>query len=257
MGVQSISPGAVVSRIWEIYRDQFAVLVPAAVLLYALEFVISLVLPAVLAIVLVLLFWALSILYQGMVVELVQDVQDGRRDHSIGQLLRSVEPVFWPLVAVSILFGLGVAVGFILLIIPGLILLVLWSVVAPVTVLEHPGVTSAFGRSRELVRGNGWNVFGVIVIVFVIVFVISILAGLAASGLGSVGRALVQWVVNSALAPVTALSASVLYFALRRTPAGPAATSSTPMTPQPSEAQAPPRPTDPQTPPRPTGLDEG
>lgn len=215
MGVQPISPGAVVSRIFEIYRDQFGVLFGTAVVLYALQFVIYLVLPAALGIVLVVLFWALSILYQGMVVELVQDVQDGRRDHSVGGLLRSVEPVFWPLVAVSILFGIGVGIGFILLIVPGLILLVMWSVVAPVTVLEHPGVFAAFRRSREIVRGNGWNVFGVIVMVFVIVFLISIAVGLAASGLGAVGHALVQWVVNSAIAPITALSASVLYFALR------------------------------------------
>jgi hypothetical protein len=151
-----------------------------------------------------------------MVVTLVQDVQDGRRDHSVGELIRSVEPVFWPLVAVSILFGLGLAVGFILLIIPGLILMVIWSVVAPVTVLERPGPFVAFGRSRELVRGNGWNVFGVIVLVFLAVAVVSIAAGLIASGLGSLGRALVQWAVNAALAPVTALSASVLYFALLR-----------------------------------------
>ncbi len=213
--MQPISPGVVVSRIFEIYRDQFSVLFGTAVVLYALQFVIYLVLPATLALVLVMLFWALSILYQGMVVELVQDVQDGRRDHSVGQLLRSVEPVFWPLIAVSILFGIGVAVGFILLIIPGLILIVIWSVVAPVTVLERPGVFAAFLRSREIVRGNGWNVFGVIVIVFVIVFLISIAAGLAASGLGSVGHALVQWAVNSVIAPITALSASVLYFALQ------------------------------------------
>ncbi len=149
-------------------------------------------------------------------VELVQDIQDGRRDHSIGDLIRSVEPVFWPLVAVSILFGLAVGIGFILLIIPGLILLTIWSVVAPVTVLERPGPFAAFGRSRELVRGNGWRVFGVIVIVFLAVAVLSLAAGLAASGLGSLGRALVQWAVNAALAPVTALSASVLYFELLR-----------------------------------------
>lgn len=219
------------SRIWEIYRDQFGVLFGTAVVLYALQFVIYLLLPATLGIVLVLLFWALSILYQGMVVELVQDVQDGRRDHSVGKLLRSVEPVFWPLVAVSILFGLGVGVGFILLIIPGLILLVMWSVVAPVTVLEHPGVFAAFGRSRGLVRGNGWNVFGVIVLVFVIVFVISVAVGLAASGLGAVGHALVQWVVNAALAPLTALSASVLYFALRGTSGEPTRSAEAPGAP--------------------------
>jgi hypothetical protein len=214
MSVQPISPGSIVSQIWEIYRDQFSVLVSTAVALYGLQFVVYLLLPNAAGFALAVLFWALAILYQGMVVKLVQDIQDGRRDHSVADLVRSVQPVFWPLVGVSLLFGIGLGIGFVLLIIPGLILMVIWSVVAPVTVLERPGVFAAFGRSRGLVRGNGWNVFGVILIVFLAVAVISLAAGLAASGLGTVGRAFVQWAVNAALAPVTALSASVLYFAL-------------------------------------------
>jgi hypothetical protein len=213
MSVRPISPGAVVSRIWEIYRDQFPVLIGMALILFGLEFVVLLLVPGA-TLALTILFFALGVLYQGFVVELVQDIQDGRRDHSIGDLVRSVEPVFWPLVAVSILFGIALAIGFILLIIPGLILMVIWSVVAPVTVLERPGPFAAFGRSRELVRGNGWQVFGVIVLVFLAVAVLSLVAGLVASGLGSLGHALVQWAINSALAPVTALSASVLYFEL-------------------------------------------
>ncbi len=214
MTVQPISPGAIVSRIWEIYRDQFSVLVSTAVVLFSIQFVLTLVLSTAAAFALAILFWALSILYQGMVVELVKDIQDGRRDHSIRDLIRSVEPVFWPLAAVSVLFGIGVGIGFVFLIVPGLILLVIWSVVAPVTVLEHPGVFAAFGRSRQLVHGNGWNVFAVIVVVFLSVLVVSVGVGLLAGSLGSVGRAFVQWALDSALAPITALSASVLYFAL-------------------------------------------
>jgi hypothetical protein len=214
MSVQPISPSAVISRVWEIYRDQFPVLIGTALILFGIEFVVILLIPgSTLAI--AILFTALGVLYQGMVVELVQDIQDGQRDHSVGDLIRSVEPVFWPLVAVSILFGLAVAIGLVLLIIPGLILIVIWSVVAPVTVLERPGPFAAFGRSRELVRGNGWNVFVVIVLVFVTVAVVSVGAAVAAGSLGSLGRALVQWAVNAGLAPVTALSASVLYFELR------------------------------------------
>jgi hypothetical protein len=212
--MHTISPSAVVGRIWEIYRQQAAVLIGAALLLFALEFIVLLILPGA-TIAIAILFWALNVLYQGMVVELVQDVEAGRTDHSVGTLLRSVEPVLLPLMGVSILYALGVAIGFILLIIPGLILLVIWSVVAPVTVLERPGVFAAFGRSRELVRGNGWNVFGVILLVGLAVIVVSLAAGLVAASLGSVGGALIQWVVTAALAPVSALAASVLYFALR------------------------------------------
>src|ERR1700761_7119747 len=118
MSVQSISPGVVLARIWEIYRDQFSVLVSTAVALYAIQFVFTLVLSTAAAFALGILFWALAILYQGMVVELVKDVQDGHRDHSVRGLIRSVEPVFWPLATVSILFGIGVGIGFVFLIVP-------------------------------------------------------------------------------------------------------------------------------------------
>lgn len=212
--MHTVSPSAVISRIWEIYRERASVLVGAAMVLFALEFIVLLLLPSA-SIAIAILFWALTILYQGMVVELVRDVESDRSGHSVADLLRSVEPVLLPLMGVSILFAIGVAIGFVFFVIPGLILLVIWSLVAPVTVLERPGVFAAFGRSRELVRGNGWNVFGVIVIVGLAVIVVSLAAGLVAGSLGSVGGALVEWAVTAALAPVSALAASVLYFALR------------------------------------------
>jgi Uncharacterised protein family (UPF0259) len=220
VSVHQISPISVVSRVWAIYRGQFLMLFGIAVVLFAVQFVAYLLLSKGSALPLAALFWALSVLYQGMVVKLVQDVQDGRRELSVGDLVHSVEPVFWRLLAVSLLFGIGVGLGFVLLIVPGLILMVIWSVVAPVMVLERPRVFAAFSRSRELVRGNGWNVFAVFVLVFLAVAAVSILAGLASAPLGSLGRALVQWAVNAALAPLTALSASVLYFELRGQPYG-------------------------------------
>ncbi len=211
--MQRISPRSLVSRIWEIYTDQTLVLVGTALVLFGLEFIVILLIPSA-SIAIAILFWALSVLYQGMVVELVQDVQDGRREHSVGGLMRSVEPVLLPLMGVSILFAIGLTIGFILLIIPGLILLVMWAVVAPVTVLERPGVFAAFGRSRELVRGNGWNVFGVIVIVALAVLIVSVLVGVLTASFGTVPHALVLWLVDAAIAPISALSASVIYFAL-------------------------------------------
>jgi hypothetical protein len=57
-------------------------------------------------------------------------------------------------------------------------------------------------------------VFGVIVRIYLAVVVVSVVASLIASPLGSAGRALVQWAVDAVVAPVPALGASVLYFAL-------------------------------------------
>ena len=107
-------------------------------------------------------------------------------------------------------------VGLILFIVPGLIILTIWSVASPVVVVENPGVFAALGRSRELVRGNGWQVFGVIVAIFAIILVVSIVIG----SIGAIGDSfvlffLVQLLLNVALAPIYALAAAVLYFALR------------------------------------------
>jgi len=102
-----------------------------------------------------------------------------------------------------------------------LILLTIWSVAAPVVVLERPGGLRALGRSRELVRGNGWRVFAVIFVLFALVAVVSFVIEIAFSFSGAVVSALVASVVTIFTAPVQALGAGVLYFALR--PAEPAA----------------------------------
>jgi hypothetical protein len=210
-----LSPGDVIGRAFTIYRDQIGVLLPAALLVFAVDALARWVFDhGVLTLVSVLISLVLGTLYEGMVVQLVRDVQDGRRDNTLGKLFGSVSPVLVPLIAVSILAGLGIGIGLVLLIVPGLILLTLWSVVAPVVVLERPGVFAAFGRSRELVRGYGWPVFGTIVLVFLLVIAASIAAALIGLALGDVGRAILSWIFDALAQPVAALTASVLYFTL-------------------------------------------
>jgi hypothetical protein len=209
---QSIDPGSVISSAARIYRDHAGVLLASALAVFAVEALLVLVLGAVGS----LLSIVVSTFYQGLVVELVRDVQDGRRDSSVGELFRSVAPVVAPLLAVSILAGIGIVIGFVLLIVPGLFLMTIWSVVSPVTVIERPGVFNAFGRSQALVKGYGWQVFGVIVVVIVVSIVVGLLVGVIASSMSDAGRALVQWAFNVVTAPLLALLVSVLYFGLRR-----------------------------------------
>src|ERR687897_320399 len=70
-----------------------------------------------------------------------------------------------------------VSIGFILLIIPGLILITIWSVGAPAIVAEGAGPIEAFGRSWRLVRGDAWPVFGTLLVALVIVIVIGVVLG--------------------------------------------------------------------------------
>ncbi len=210
--------GGVIRRVFDIYVDQASVLMPAAAAVFVFTGIISALLVAAspaLALVAVIISLVAITVFTGMVVELVADIQDGRRDASAGQLLRAVTPVLGQLILVGIVADIGIVIGFILIIVPGLILITIWSVVAPVVVLEHPGVFAALRRSRELVRGNGWQVFGVILLLYIVVGVVAfIIEGVAASAGSGVGI-VVRVIVGVLTAPLAALAASVLYFELR------------------------------------------
>jgi hypothetical protein len=210
--------GEVIRRVFDIYVDQAPVLMPAAAVVFVFTGIISAVLLAAapaLALVSLLISLVATTLFTGMVVELVADVRDGRRDASVGQLLSAVMPVLGQLLAVALVAGLGVVLGFVLVIVPGLILLTVWSVAAPVVVLERPPGLRALARSRELVHGNGWPVFGVI---FVLGILVTIAAGgveLAAESAGTGAGIVARVILGVLTAPLAALAASVLYFQLR------------------------------------------
>jgi hypothetical protein len=103
----------------------------------------------------------------------------------------------------------------VLLVVPGLILITIWSVAAPVVVLERPQGLAALGRSRELVRGNGWQVFAVIFVLGILVTILASALDLAAESAGTGVGLVVRVVVGVLTAPLSALAAAVLYFDLR------------------------------------------
>jgi hypothetical protein len=213
----SIDVGGVISKTFEIYVDQASVLLPASAVVFVISGILSGVLIAsspALAVVAYIITLIASTLFTGMVVQLVSDIQDGRRDSSPSQLLAAAAPVLGQLVLLGIVAGIGIVIGFVLIIVPGLILMTIWSVAAPVVVLENPGVFAALRRSRELVRGNGWQVFGVIVVLVIGVGIVSFLIEAVGAAGGTAVGLVVRVIVGVLTAPLTALAEAVLYFQL-------------------------------------------
>ncbi len=240
---QKLDVGGTLSQIFSTYGAQAGVLLPVAFALYLIVAIVngiivgSLILfPLGLAVTVVA-----ATLYQGVVVGLVKDVQDGRRDSTVGDLIDATWPVVLPLIGVGILAGIAIGIGFLFLVIPGLILLTIWAVIAPVIVVEHSGVIDSFGRSRELVRGNGWQVFGVIFVVFLISAVVAGILGAIGAGISdSVAmRILFNLIASTLTAPIAALAAATIYFRLLAIK-GEAGTTGTPEAPLPPAPPAPP-----------------
>jgi MFS family permease len=211
--------GDVLNRVFDLYKEHFGVLIPAAFWLFLLVSILSGIVgqhQVGLLLLVAVISFAVAILYQGMVVSLVHDVQDGRRDSSVGELFSSVGPVLGTLIGTSILYGIAVGIGFFLLIVPGCILLTIWAVIAPAIVIEKKGVTESFGRSRELVRGFGWPVFGTVIVATLITAVASFILTAIAEAIagGPILRIVFGTLAATVTAPVGGLVAAVLYYRL-------------------------------------------
>jgi hypothetical protein len=103
-----------------------------------------------------------------------------------------------------------------------------WALVIPVVVLEGSAAGAAFSRSRELVRGYAWNVFGVIVLAILVLIGFEIVLSIVLSPLDGWLQSLVSNIVSGTLTtPFIALVWTLLYFRLlqaKSQPADPAPT---------------------------------
>jgi hypothetical protein len=239
---RGIDVGAVLGETFRIYGDQAGVLLGTAAVIFV---AVGLIQGALISGGDSFLFFLSSVLgfigstlYTGFVAKLVEDVRDGRRDFTVGELIGAAASVLGALVLNSILFGIAVGIGLILLIVPGLILLTIWAVTAPAIVIERRGPIEAFGRSWELVKGNGWPVFGVILIVFLIGIGVAIVTAILGALTGDVGYFVFRTLGSVLVAPIGALASAVMFFDLGggSAAAEPAAAAS----PPPADAPPPP-----------------
>jgi hypothetical protein len=221
-----ISVGAVIGETFSVYGQHAWPLISSAIVVFVIVGLVSGLLQNAGGVVLALLAGIIRLagyaLFTGFVVRLVQDVRDGRRDQTVGDLFSAAAPAILPLIVFGILFGIGVGIGLILVIIPGLILLTFWSVGAPAIVVERAGPIEAFGRSWGLVRSEPWSVFATLVVVLLIVIAIGVVLGAIATPISD-GATVVASIISSVItAPIFALAVSVIYFDLGGGPAPPA-----------------------------------
>ena len=165
--------------------------------------------------------FAATYVVQAALIKAVQDVRDGRADLDLSETVRAAGPYILPVIGASILAGIGITIGFFLLIVPGLILLTFWCLIVPFIVLGDSGVFQSFGNSWRTVRGYAWRVFGTYVLVFLILIAFAIVLGLILSLLPLWLRSFVNSIVSGTLiAPFLALVATLIYYRLTAAHAG-------------------------------------
>jgi hypothetical protein len=211
---------AVLKEAWRLYKRLFARSVAmGAVVFGVLHLLEALTLSGRSGMIVTLLALVLSVagiaLLEGALVEIVRGLHvDGDDDTSVAELLERASGRIGRLVCVSLLTALGIGLGFLLLVVPAFMLMARWAVSVPVAVLEEGNARDALRRSREIVRGNGWNVFQVLFAIGALSAMVQIPFAIAAAGAGPISWWVATTLASALTAPYAAHALTVVYYTL-------------------------------------------
>ncbi len=188
--LRPLSTGEVLDTTFSLYRSHFLlftglvalpylVLLPFQILnvfLHPTGFALT---PGYLGIALLigLLALATSAASQGATLIAVSEIYLGR-PATISASLAKIKGRIVGLAILTFVMGIGIAIGLVLLIVPGVILALMWALAVPVAVLEEEPIGAALSRSTELTRGSRWRILLIFVLFVIVTWIVSILIGL-------------------------------------------------------------------------------
>jgi hypothetical protein len=136
------------------------------------------------------------------------------REPSVAECYRFGYARLWSILWVGVLSVLAITAGFILLVVPGFIVLTHLVCTIPAVVVERRRGGAALSRSWELVRGFGWPVFGALIVTALLTGIVNAIFT-APAGNGWFGQGIAAAIGSVVTTPFTALVVGLLYFDLR------------------------------------------
>jgi len=147
---------------------------------------------------------------------------------SIAESFAGIKGRILYLALIMVGYWMGIGVGLILLIVPGVILALMWALTIPVAVIEDKGLRDAVNRSAELTKGNRGRVFVIYALYLVLIYAIYMawmLPVLAVAGLSARAHRMVgvplwtqlaipigSFLSNCLAGPLMTIGISLLYY---------------------------------------------
>jgi len=154
--------GEAISRGWNLYWQNVGQLLVITLVVIGIDIVVGIIRAAagsgILALLLGVVSYLVSLVLGLGIARAALAVAEGRRPE-VGMLF--ITDGWGPVIGAGILFGIGVGIGLVLLIVPGVILLIMWYFYAYV-IADDPttGPTDALRRSADITRGHRWPLLG-------------------------------------------------------------------------------------------------
>ncbi len=142
---------------------------------------------------------------------------------NFGASMRAVVPLVPTIVATATLAALGAMLGFVVFIIPGVMLMIGWVVAVPVAVDRGLGPIPAMRASWALTHGSKWQILGLSIVAWIVIGLVSMALlplQLLSAGLMEEGNVVLAIAIESPLTVFKqvpwALVATAIYARLRR-----------------------------------------
>ena len=201
--VRPLSLGEILDRTFQFYRKEFVLFVGISAIPQAVALVLrvglkglqrsnstGMALTAIVGVFVVLIASLLATAFsQAATSVAVSEMYLGRKT-SIGQAFESIRGRIGTMAGILVGLGVFYFIGFILLIIPGIYMMLIWALAIPAAAIEDLGFAECRDRSKTLTEGAKGRIFVIYVLVVTITYGVLIGMGmiLGAVGITTLGR---------------------------------------------------------------------
>lgn len=150
---------------------------------------------------------------------------------NISSVWKKVSQVIIPLLVYSIIYGIIISFGFVLCLIPGIILAIFFTFYSYIYVVEKLSLVDTFKRSWKLVKDSWFTIFGIQLIIGIVILIITFLVNFSLSSLRVIGTTtsseflggdiflyitnLIINTISMLLSPIPTIATGILYYSCR------------------------------------------
>lgn len=156
--------------------------------------------------------WVVGSIMNGVCVKYASELIE-KGEAKLGEAFNFTIYKLLSLLAATLITGILIALGFIALIVPGIILYIMFYLVVPVILIENISVIDSLSRSRKLVSNRWLKTFALSLIVGIIIVFVAFTGGLITTPLGVYGG-LVNSFITAFVQPILPISVTVYYYSM-------------------------------------------
>ena len=157
--------------------------------------------------------WIATSITTGITIKFTSDILE-RGQANLQASFNFTLPKLLFLLAAGIITGFLIVLGFVVLVVPGVILALMFSLVYPAIMLEDTGILGSLSRSRVLVSNRWLKTFGLLFLLGIIVAIANGVFVLIASSFGIVSP-LISGILTALITPIFAIAITLYYYSMK------------------------------------------